>query len=155
MATGHLPNRFAARVFRLLDDHAEQTERGGAYADRMGFAVPKLPSGRESFSSETSYYTGPVPMNPMGFVQGASTLAADVRSENHYGPAAENAKAAKRADDFQAGTLVGWDVDRIAQGIRSFRADRPMEPVIFLPGSEANAEPAVPGWRILVERVFP
>src|ERR1700722_11550468 len=50
MPTGHLPNRVASRIFRSLDDHAEAAGQGVAYTDSIGFAVPKLPSGRESFT---------------------------------------------------------------------------------------------------------
>src|SRR5215470_6994595 len=68
MPTGHLPNRVAGRIYRSLDDHAEATGRGVAYTDSMGFAVPELPLGRESFSPDASYYVGPIPANPMKFV---------------------------------------------------------------------------------------
>ena len=44
MATGFLPNRVAGRIFRSLDDHAEQIGQGVAVTDNMGFAVPELPS---------------------------------------------------------------------------------------------------------------
>lgn len=54
MATGHEPNRAAFRIARSLDDHAESTGVGLAYTDNMGFAVPELPSGRESFSPDAS-----------------------------------------------------------------------------------------------------
>ncbi len=154
MATGHLPNRVASRIFRGLDDHAEATGQGVAYTDSMGFAVPRLPSGRESFSPDASLHVGPVPANPMGFVRGAPTFAVEVRSESDYGPAAEAAIAAKRADYFLAGTAVVWDVDPIAQSVRKYRADSPEQSFTFTAGSEADAEPAVPGWRILVDRVF-
>ena len=154
MATGHLPNRVASRIFRGLDDHAETIGQGTAYTDSTGFAVPKLPSGRESFSPDTSLYLGPVPTNPMGFVRGAPTFAVEVRSESDYGPAAEAAMAAKRADYFLAGTAVVWDVDPIARTIRKYRADSPHQSIMFTAGSEADAEPAVPGWRILIDRVF-
>ena len=43
------------------------------------------------------------------------TFAVEVRSEGNYGDAAEEEMAAKRADYFQAGTAVVWDVDPIAQ----------------------------------------
>jgi hypothetical protein len=39
----------------------------------------------------------------------ASANAAEVHSENDYGPAAEPAMTAKRADYFACGTLVVWD----------------------------------------------
>jgi hypothetical protein len=154
MATGHLPNRVASRIFRGLDDHAEAKGQGVAYTDSMGFAVPKLPSGRESFSPDASLYLGPIPTNPMGFVQGAPTFAAEGRSESDYGPAAEAAMAAKRADYFLAGTSVVWDVDPIARSVRKYGADSPREFIMFTAGSEADAEPAVPGWRMLVDRLF-
>ncbi len=154
MATGYLPNRVAFRIARSLDDHAESTGRGVAFTDTMGFAVPELSSGRESFSPDASYYVGPLPENPMRFVRGAPTFAVEVRSETDYGAAAEREIAAKRADYFEAGTAVVWDVDPIARTIRKYRSESPAEPTSFGPGEEADAEPAVPGWRIPVDRVF-
>jgi hypothetical protein len=71
MATGDLPNRVASRIFRSLDDLAEMTGKGVAYTDSMGFAVPRLPSGRESFSPDASLHLGPIPSNLMGFVRGS------------------------------------------------------------------------------------
>src|SRR4051794_37422482 len=70
MATGRKPNKVAGRIFRYLDDYAQLTSRGEAYTDSMGFAVPELPSGRESFSPDASYYFGPFPDNPMRFIEG-------------------------------------------------------------------------------------
>src|SRR5438105_14782362 len=78
MATGRLPNRVAFRIARSLDDHANQTGKGEAYTDNMGFIVPELPSGRESFSPDAAYYDGPMPANPMRFIQGAPNYAAEV-----------------------------------------------------------------------------
>jgi Uma2 family endonuclease len=154
MATGHLPNRVAFRIVRGLDDHAELMGRGVAYTDNMGFAVPQLPSGREAFSPDASLYVGPVPDNPMGFVSGAPIFAVEVRSESDYGDAAERAMAAKRADYFLAGALVVWDVDPLARCVWKYRADAPDQPTQFVDGQEADAEPAVPGWRISVDRIF-
>jgi Uma2 family endonuclease len=154
MPTGHLPNRTASRIFRALDDHAETTGQGVAYTDSMGFAVPRLPSGRESFSPDATLHLGPVPTNLMGFVRGAPTFAVEVRSESDYGPAAEATMAAKRADYFLAGTSVIWDVDPIARSVKKYRADSPDQPITFTAGSEGDAEPAVPGWRILIDRLF-
>jgi Uma2 family endonuclease len=155
MPTGYQPNRVAFRIARSLDDHAEATGRGVAFTDNMGFGVPKLPSGRESFSPDASYYTGPPPANPMKFVRGAPTFATEVRSEGDYGDAAEEEMAAKRADYFLAGTLVVWDVDPIAQCVWKYQADSPDQPIQFGRGDQADAEPAVPGWRMPVDRIFP
>ena len=154
MATGYEPSRAAFRIVRSLDDHAGLTGRGVAFADNTGFAIPKLPSGRESFSPDASFYIGPLPSNPMRFIQGAPTFAVEVRSDSDFGPAAEKLMAAKRADYFLAGTLVVWDVDLIGRCVRKYRADSPDQPSVFIQGEQADAEPAVPGWRIDVERVF-
>lgn len=151
MPTGHRPNVAAGRIFRRLADYVDATGRGVAYTDNMGFAVPELPSGRESFSPDASYYTGPLPPNPMRFVEGPPDFAAEVRSAGDYGPAAEAEQAAKRADYFAAGTRVVWDVDPDAGVVRAYRADAPDRPVLFVRGQEAEAEPAVPGWRVPVD----
>jgi Uma2 family endonuclease len=154
MPTGHKPNRIAGRIFRSLDDYAEVQVRGVAYTDSMEFAVPELPSGRESFSPDTSYYDGSLPSNEMDFVQGAPTFAVEVRSKTDYGNAAEEAIAAKRADYFLAGTKVVWDVDPQDECIRVYRAEDPGRPTIFQEDDLADAEPAVPGWRMPVDRMF-
>ncbi len=154
MATGHTPNITAGRIFRKLADHIDQLGRGFPYTDNMGFTVPELPSGRESFSPDVAYYTGPLPMKPMRFVEGPPDFAVEVRSENDYGPAAELVMAAKRDDYFQAGTLVVCDVDPIAESIKSYRVDAPDRPQTFHLGEEANAEPAVPGWSVSVDWVM-
>ena len=154
MPTGHRPSRVAARIFQSLDAYAEEIGRGLAYTDNVGFAVPELTSGRQSFSPDASYYLGPIPSNEMDFLEGPPILAVEVRSKTDYGPAAEAEQAAKRADYFEAGTAVVWDVDSQAQIIKSYLAATPEEPFIFTPGQIADAEPAVPGWRLAAARIF-
>lgn len=151
MPTGHRPNVVAGRIFRRLADYADTTGRGVAYTDNMGFAVPEMASGRESFSPDAAYYTGPLPPDPMRFVEGVPDFAAEVRSESDYGPAAETELAAKRADYFAAGTRVVWDVDPDAGEVRVYRADAPDRPVVYGRGQDAEAEPAVPGWKLPVD----
>jgi Uma2 family endonuclease len=155
MPTGFQPHRIALRITRSLDDYAAATGRGVALGDNMGFAVPELSSGRQSFAPDAAHYIGPLPTNRMRFIEGPPTLAVEVRSESDYGDAAEESMAAKRADYFEAGTLVVWDVDPIAQCVRIFRADAPDRPVTILKDQQADAEPAVPGWRLEVDRLFP
>jgi Uma2 family endonuclease len=154
MPTGFKPNRVAGLIYRSLDDHTETTGLGFAFTDNMGFAVPELSSGRQSFSPDTSYYIGPLPKDDMDFVEGPPTLAVEVRSKGAYGASAEAKMAAKRADYFEAGTKVVWDVDPEAQLIRSYRALTPDRPTVFSVGQIADAEPAIPGWRLPVDRVF-
>ena len=154
MATGRKPNRVASRIFRSLDDYAEETGQGETYTDNMGFAVAELPSGRESFSPDASYYNGPLPANRMRFIVGAPTLAVEVRSENGYSAAAKLAMAAQRSDYFAAGTAVVWDVDPVAELIHVYRSDTPEPEATYARGQVAEAEPAVPGWRPEVDPFF-
>jgi Uma2 family endonuclease len=84
----------------------------------------------------------------------AHRLAVEVRSENDHGRAAEAEMAAKRADYFEAGTLVVWDVDPVAEVVNVYKADAPDRPIVYRRGDVAEAEPAVPGWRIAVDDVF-
>jgi Uma2 family endonuclease len=133
MATGHRPNVVAGRVFRRLADHADATGRGVAYTDNIGFAVPLLTSGRQSFAPDAAFFAGTLPVNPMRFVEGAPDFAVEVRSENDYGPAAEAEMADKRADYFEAGTAVVWDVDPVARVVRRYRPGE-SAPTVFGPG---------------------
>jgi Uma2 family endonuclease len=154
MPTGYFPTRVASRIFRALDDWASTTNRGEAFPDNLGYVVPELSSGRESFCPDASFYVGPLPKDRMRFILGPPTLAVEVRSENDYDAQAERAIVAKRADYFEAGTLVVWDVDPIREEIRVYRAAQPDTPVVYRRGESAEAEPAVPNWRVLVDVLF-
>jgi Uma2 family endonuclease len=154
MATGRRPSRVAFVIARSLDDYARARGVGEAYPDNMGFTVPELPSGRESFSPDASYYAGPFPADDMRFIEGPPTFAAEVRSENDYGDAAEAEMAAKRADYFAAGTLVVWDVDPVNDVITCYRAGDATKSTVFHRGDVADAEPAVPNWRVAVDNLL-
>jgi Uma2 family endonuclease len=119
--------------------------------DNAGFIVD-LPN-RQSFSPGAAWYTGPT--IDMSFLTGAPAFAVEVRSEGDYGPLAEREIAAKIADYFAAGTLVVWDVDLLSPDlIRKFTPDRRTNPVIFRAGDIADAESAVPGWRLAVDTLL-
>jgi Uma2 family endonuclease len=91
----------------------------------------------------------------MRFLNGAPIFAAEVRSENDYGPDAERALAQKRLDYFAAGTLVVWDIDLLNENVvRVYRSDDPTAPTIYRRGDLAEAEPAVPGWTMPVDDLF-
>ncbi len=150
-AAGFLPNRRAAAIYRSLYDHERLTRSGYAITDNAGFRV-RLPH-RESFSPDAAWYTG----RPTGmkFLDGAPAFAAEVRSEGDYGPSAEEELRQKRADYFAAGTLVVWDVEPLeTDEIRVYRATDPDRPTIYRRGETAEAEPAVPGWRVAVDDLF-
>ena len=139
-------------IFYSLYVHAEKIGEGEAYSTTLGYVIPRLPNGRESFCADTSYYCGPFPDDPWSFIYGSPTLAVEVRGEPDYGPVADAARADKREDYFQAGTLVVWDVDPSSETITAYRRHQPS--VIFRRGQIADAEPAVPGWRITVDEIF-
>lgn len=110
---------------------------------------------RRSFSPDAAFWTGELPAGGE-FLSGAPLFAAEVRSATDYGAEAELLLAGKRTDYFAAGTLVVWDVDVLwSQEIRVYRASRPHKPDVFRRGERADAEPAVPGWSMLVDEVLP
>ena len=155
MPSGDAPSETAFEIAVSLRDHARRSGVGVAFPDGIGYAQrPALPSGRQSFSPDASYYIGARPRNRMRFIEGAPTFAVEVRSEQDYGDAAEVELASKRADYFQAGTLVVWDVDPLAKTVAVYRAERPTQPMVYGQGQSAEAEPAVPGWRLAVNDIF-
>ena len=84
-----------------------------------------------------------LPSTGMKFLNRAPDFAAEVRSENDYGPAAEREMKQKRADYFAAGTKVVWDVDLLGEDIvRVYRTETPNEPTVYHKGDQAEAEPA-------------
>jgi Uma2 family endonuclease len=154
MATGIRPNEVAGNIYVSLRAYVKQTGRGRAFTDHVGFAIPKLPSGRESFSPDASFYDGPLPADLMRFVSGPPTLAVEVRSEGDYGDAAEAEMAAKRDEYFAVGAMLVWHVDPVAETIDCYYAHSPTKAIRFQRGQVADAEPVVPGWRISVDEVF-
>jgi Uma2 family endonuclease len=61
---------------------------------------------------------------------------------------------AKQTVYFADGTPVVWDVDPVNEIIDCYRSSSPTQPLRFQRGQIADAEPAVPGWRIAVDEVF-
>jgi Uma2 family endonuclease len=148
---GDEPNGASLNVAISLRAYEKRTGHGRAYTDGAGFHV-HLPH-REALSPDAAYHIGP--RTGMRFLEGAPIFAVEVRGENDYGPAAERAIAAKRADYFACGTQVVWDVDlQSPDVVKSYKASDPANPVIFRRGEIADAEPAVPGWRMAVEELF-
>ena len=150
--TGAAPSYAAGEIFVSLRNYSRQTKKGHAVADNAAFHVD-LPN-RKSFSPDAAYHIGK--WTGMKFFEGAPVFAVEVRSEGDYGPAAETAMARKRADYFAAGTLVVWDVDlRSHDVVRVYRATDPAACIFYRRGQLAEAEPAVPGWTMPVDDLFP
>ncbi len=149
--TGGLHNYAAYQITMSLHAHCQRQKKGYAIGDNCGFIVD-LPN-RKSFSPDAAYHLGPLTHD---FVSGAPIFAVEVRSRDDYGARAERSIASKRADYFAAGTLVVWDIDLIGDDIvRVFRDSDPKNPTIYRREDSAEAEPAVPGWTMPVNELFP
>src|SRR5256714_12636054 len=146
--TGGVPGRASGEIYISLRDYERRTKSGYAFPDNVGFIV-NLPN-RRSFSPDAAFFKGE--LRGGLFLEGAPVFAVEVRSEGDYGQRAEAQMAAKRADYFAAGTLVVWDVDLLSEDVvRVYRATAPTTPTIYRRGQVAEAEPALPGWSMLVE----
>lgn len=147
--TGRRPGRASGAVFASL--RAMEKDLGGfAYPDNVAFLVD-LPN-RKSFAPDAAFSTEPPAMQ---FGKGAPVFAVEVRSESDYGPRAETEIAAKRTDYFAAGTKVVWDVDLLSDDVvRKYTTASPNEPIIYRRGQQADAEPALPGWKFPVDELF-
>jgi len=148
---GDDPSSAGFQIAMRLYGYTQQTGLGRVYPDGTGFHV-NLPH-REAFSPDAAYHTGP--RTGMRCLEGAPVFAVEVRSENDYGPAAERAMQEKRDDYFTCGTLVVWNVDLLSSDVvKVYRASDPDNPTIYRRGDIAEAEPAVPGWRMAVDDLF-
>ena len=151
MSTGDEPSSAAFNIAVSLKLYQRKNNFGRTYTDNIGFLV-NLPN-RKSFSPDASFYVGE--RTGMKFLQGAPVFAVEVRSENDYGSKAEKAISEKRADYFAAGTEIVWDVDLLSgEVIKSFHRENPDHPKIFRRGEIADAEPALPEWKMPVDELF-
>ncbi len=149
--TGDLPGRASGSIFVSLRQEERKSKKGRAFGDNVGFKV-NLPN-RKSFSPDVAFHIGQ--SAGMKFVEGSPIFAVEVRSEGDYGTRAERAMAQKREDYFAAGTLVVWDVDLLSDDVvKVYRASEPNNPTVYRRGEFAEAEPAVPGWKMLVDEIF-
>lgn len=150
--TGGLHGFAVMGIAASLHEYSRRTKAGYAFGDSVGFLV-RLPN-RRSFAPDAAF--AKVDRLTAKFIEGAPLFAVEVRSEEDYGPVAEGAMAAKRADYFAAGTLVVWDVDVLRENVvRVYRASDPTRPAVCRRGERADAEPALPGWSMPVDNLFP
>jgi Uma2 family endonuclease len=130
MPSGFTPSQVVFETAVSLREFAKAIGQGFPFGDGMGFTVPELRSGRESFCPDAAYYFGAAPAKRMRFVEAPPTFAVEVRSEIDSGPAPEQAIATKRAGYFAAGTQIVWDVDPEAELILIYRTNEPNRPTI-------------------------
>lgn len=149
---GGLHGYAALEIAASLREYSRRAQRGVALGDNVGFLV-ELPT-RRSFCPDAAFWTGAAPTGK--FFEGAPVFAAEVRSPDDFGTNAERTMASKRADYFAAGTVVVWDVDVLRERVvRVYRRDNPMTPAVHGRGEHADAEPALPGWSMAVDDLFP
>lgn len=149
--TEYEPGYAGDEIFFSLREHTRRTKTGLAVGDNKAFRA-NLPH-RKSFSPDAAFYTGR--LEGMKFFPDAPAFAVEVRSEGDYGTRAEEAIRQKRLDYFAAGTKVVWDVDLLSEDvIKSYDSADPDKARVFRRGESADAEPAVPGWTILVDDLF-
>ena len=150
--TGGLPGYAGDIITFSLFEYSKRRKVGRAVGDNKAFVV-NLPH-RKSFSPDVAFHVGAD--TGMKFYNGAPVFAVEVRSEGDYGMRAERQMAKKRADYFAAGTLVVWDVDLTSEDVvRVYRSSDPERATIYHQGEIAEAEPAVPGWTMAVNDLFP
>jgi Uma2 family endonuclease len=150
---GKKHGRVSLRIARSLLDYEEMSQVSGeAFADNVGFLCD-LPH-RQSFSPDAAFYSGPEEQENR-FLPQPPDFAVEIRSEEDYGPKAERRLADKRTDYFAAGTKVVWDVDLKGDDVvRVHRASDPDNPTVYRRGEVAEAEPAVAGWIMPVDKLF-
>ena len=100
--TGDKPGWAGDEIFASLRSYVRMTSFGRAVSDNKGF-LAQFPN-RWSFSPDAAFYTGRP--GDMKLFPDVPVFAAEVRSENYYGPGAEEDMATKRADYFAAGCQV-------------------------------------------------
>jgi len=150
--TGCVPGYAGDSILYSLMKYSKHRKFGRGVGDNAAFVVD-LPH-RKSFSPNAAFHVGAD--TGMKFFDSAPVFAVEVRSEGDYGPRAERERAKKRADYFAAGTLVVWDVDLLSEDlVRVYRSSDPERATIYRRGEIAEAEPAVPGWTMAVDELFP
>jgi Uma2 family endonuclease len=149
---GALPGYAADEIFASLRNYSMNHKFGRAVSGNAAFVVNL--SGRKSFSPDAAFFSGRT--EDWKFYERAPDFAVEVRNKEDYGEEAEQRMAKKRAEYFAARTQVVWDVDLLSDDVvRVYRLSVPDIPKTFRRGQIAEAEPAVPGWTMPVDDLFP
>jgi Uma2 family endonuclease len=150
--TGYVPVEAAALIWASLRAWKQSHGRGHAVAEGASFLIhtPRM----QVLSPDAAWWVGTIDRQAP-VIHGAPLLAVEVRSTTDYGPTAERSMARKRALWFAGGTQIVWDVDVLRERlIRAYRGDDADRPTVYRTGENADAEPAVPGWKFPVDELF-
>ena len=144
--------RASGTIYFSLKLHEKQHDGGYAFGDANVFLVD-LPD-RYSFCPDAAWRKV-IHLHNNKFVDGAPDFAVEVRSAGHYSPSGGLKVLEKIKEYFAAGTQVVWDVDLLREGlIKKYTPETLDNPHVFKRGEIADAEPAVPGWRMAVDELF-
>lgn len=142
--------RAVLNILVSLNEYEKQARFGYALPSKVGYLVD-LPH-RKSFCPDCSFYVGPLTMD---LPNGAPLFAVEMWDIGDCSCFMEDEFAAKRRDYFATGTEVVWDVDIHREDVvRVYRKSTPDEPTLYRRGEVAEAEPALPGWRMPVDKLF-
>ena len=131
---------------------------GVALPDNVGYAVPELASGVSRFRRMSRCSQAPCRRTTWTSGKTSSLRRRGPEQVGTTVPRPRSEIAAKVPTDFEAGTLGrSWDCrsQRARGSSGPIRADgRPMQPSEFRSRQDADAEPAVPGWRLATDSIF-
>jgi hypothetical protein len=122
MPAGFRPKEVASNILIALREQPKRFGGGWACNENLGFVVPELSSGRESFCPNAVDVVGPRPRIRRGSWMVRRPSPSRSAAKEDDGPADEAEMASTRADDHEAGTLVVWDVGPVAPTVASRRA---------------------------------
>ena len=150
-STGRRPGRAGGLIYASLLQH-ERSHGGGMLSQPMSGLRCICPI--ESHAARMRHGT-PAPILAWIFVTVRLSLPwrCGARMTTAWQPSGLCTRNALTT--LPAGTLVVWDVDLLSEDvIRSYKASDPENPVLFWRGEIADAEPAVPRWRMAVAELF-
>ena len=154
MATGRRPSRVAFRICRSLDDYAQATGRGEAYTDNKGSRSRRFPRAASRSRRTPRISSARSRRTRCGFSPGRRSSLSKSAARTTMVMRLLPLQQPNGPTTSRRGRSIVWDVDPIADRIFKYRFDAPEQPEVFGRGQEADAEPAVPGWRMAVDSIF-
>jgi Uma2 family endonuclease len=136
-------------AFVILRTYVKANGLGTVWGGDAGFILERDPftvrSPDISFLAKSRFEGRPF---PKGFCPGAPELAVEIISPSNSLPALE----AKARMYLRAGGKAVWIMDPTTTTVRVYRPEA--EPKLFQAGEDLDAEPAIPGFRCPVWKLF-
>ena len=148
--TGDEPGSAGDEIYASLRQYVLEGGAGRAVSDNKAFRVD-LPH-RQSFSPDAAYYVGP---RRNELLPAAAGLCRRSSQRRRLRPSRRAGDGGKTSRLFRGRNAVVWDVDLLSEDVvRKYSAAAPDHPTLFRRGEIADAEPAVPGWKMKVDDLF-